>query len=488
LKASTANIVPVSERIPIREKIGFSLGANVDLVASTLLTGLFMPVFNIGLGLTPVTVGLILMFLRIWDGMTDPVMGYITDNIRTRWGRRRPYLALGAVWMALIYPLFWFVPVDCSDHAKFAYLLTVGIVFYTGHTCWGMPYYGLQLELTPNYHERTRLSAWMATCYKIFAIAAGWNMALISSDFFANPETGKPDLLNGMQTVCGFYELMLLAFALAPALLVKERTFGAVAAEAVSGAAVAQPEREPFWKNIRESFQNRPLWILIAVSFFVVIGSMAVGAVGQYVFIYYVFDGDLLRAGVIGGWKATIMTVSGIALIPFWTWLGRFYDKRNLVIATLLITMGGHVLGYFLITPANPWLSLISGFFESAAMTAVWLLLPSMKGDVADYDEERTGRRREGSINSFYSWFFKAAMTMSAGLGGWVLQATGFDVKVNAHDPVIHWRMFMVYVFLPLVFWTAALALVWIYPLTRERMARIRAGNEARRGGMTTAE
>jgi GPH family glycoside/pentoside/hexuronide:cation symporter len=188
---------------------------------------------------------------------------------------------------------------------------------------------------------------------------------------------------------------------------------------------------------------------------------------------------------VVGGWKATVITISGLALIPFWTWLGKTHDKRNLVITTLIITMFGHLLGYFLLTPTNPYLSIISGFFESAAMSAIWLFLPSMKGDVADYDEQQTGRRREGSINSFYSWFFKAALTVSAGLGGLVLQATGFDVKVNPNDPEMHHRMLIVYIFLPLVFWFGALILIWRYPLTRERMGEIRTELENRRGVVT---
>lgn len=479
------NLVPESERIPIREKIGFSLGANVDLITGSLLVSLFMRIFNIGLGMTPVAIGLILMLLRAWDAMTDPVMGYVTDNIYTRWGRRRPYMVIGAIGMALIYPIFWFMPPDLSDNGKFAYLLITGMAFYAASTCWCMPYYGLQLELTPNYHERTRLTAWMTTFYKVAYLGVAWHGAIISSAYFSNPATGKPDIVNGQQSVCWIISGFLLFFGLAPALWVKERVFGTVSTDARGGKHIA---REPFWKNIRESFQNRPLWILIGVSFLVVLGSSAVGACGEYVFIYYVFDGDLLQAGIISGWKATILTASGLALIPFWTWLGRYFDKRNLVITTLLTTMFGHALGYFLITPAHPYLSLISSFFESAAMSAIWLFLPSMKGDVADYDEQQTSRRREGSINSFYSWFFKAALTLSAGIGGFVLQATGFAVKVNAHDPVIHMRMFMVYIFLPLIFWGAGVILVWIYPLTRKHMSEIRTEIEARRGVVKTSD
>lgn len=481
---STQIEISESERIPLREKIGFSLGANVDLICSTLLTALFMPIFNIGLGMAPVTIGIILMILRGWDAITDPVMGYITDNIRTRWGRRKPYLIIGAVGSALVYPVFWFLPADFSDNAKFIYLLTTGVFFYSFYTCWAMPYYGLQLELTPNYHERTRLTAWMTIFYNVVALFSGWNLAFLASKHFADPVTGKPDLVNGMQHMGFVYAAAILIFGLAPALMVKERVF----ADPDKVPDATRPKRESFWKGIRESFSNKPLWILIGVSFLLVIGTTAVTAVGEYVYIYYVNKGDLALAGVIGGWRLTVGTVAGLALVPFWAWLGKFLDKRTLVIATLLVIIGGHLLGWFLITPDYPYLSLVAGFFSTAGNTAVWLFLPSMKGDVSDYDEQRTGLRREGSINSFYSWFFKAALTCSAGLSGWVLQATGFDIKTNATDPEIHRRMFIVYIFLPLIFWLGALVLIWIYPLTQARMTAIRAELEARRGAVRIAD
>ncbi len=476
--------VPENERIPLHEKIGFSLGANMDLVCGSLLVGLFLPIFNIGFGMSPVAIGIVLMILRAWDGINDPLMGYISDNFPTRWGRRIPYLVVGAIGSALVYPLFWFMPADLSAQGQFFYLLIVGLAFYTVNTVWAMPYYSLQMELTPNYHERTRLTAWMTVFYKFVALFSGWNMALIASSRFANPETGKPDLVNGMQTMCWFFAGLILIFGLAPALMVKERVF----ASAKPAPGSSRPAREPFWQSIRESFHNRPLWILIGVSFFLVVGSSATGGVGGYVHIYYVCGGDLSQAGIVSGWKGTITTVTGLATIPFWTWLGRFYDKRTLVITTLLISIFGHLLGYFLITPKYPYLSLISGIFESSAFSAIWLFLPSMKGDVCDYDEQQTYRRREGGINSFYSWFFKLALTLTAGLGGVVLQSTGFDVKVNSSDPVLHQRLLLVHILVPAAIWGVALIFIWYYPLTRTRMERIRSELEARRGVVRVAE
>ncbi|MBC8010495.1 MAG: MFS transporter, partial [Burkholderiales bacterium] len=312
---------------------------------------------------------------------------------------------------------------------------------------------------------------------------SGWTMAIIASDRFADPITGKPDLVRGMQTMGWFFAALILIFGLAPAFLVKERTFE----RALKADGSPAEKREPFWRSIRESFSNRPLWILIGISFFLVVGASATSGIGTYVHIYYVNGGDLAQAGIVAGWKSTVLTISGIALIPFWTWLGRYYDKRTLVIATLLICMIGHLLGIWLITPKYPYLSLVSSFFESAGMTAIWLFLPSMKGDVCDFDEQVTRRRREGGINSFYSWFFKAALTLTAGLGGWVLQSTGFDVKVNANDPVLHQRLLTIYIWVPIAIWSVGLVFAWLYPLTRTRMSAIRAELESRRGVVKVA-
>ncbi|MBC8011157.1 MAG: MFS transporter, partial [Burkholderiales bacterium] len=217
MKNTPDPVVPESERIPLREKIGFSLGANMDLVTGSLLIGLFMPIFNIGLGMTPIAIGIVLTWLRAWDGINDPLMGYISDNFPTRWGRRKPYLVVGAIGSALVYPLFWYMPAEATETFKFYYLLVVGLAFYTVNTVWAMPYYSLQLELTPNYHERTRLTAWMSVFYKIVSIASGWTMAIIASDRFADPITGKPDLVRGMQTMGWFFAALILIFGLAPA-------------------------------------------------------------------------------------------------------------------------------------------------------------------------------------------------------------------------------------------------------------------------------
>lgn len=476
MEASPSHHIPESDRIPFFQKIMFSAGVNTDFMATGVLTGvLWMPYFNIGMGINPASLGLVLAILLTWNAFSDPLMGNISDNARTRWGRRRPFIAAGAVLCGCLYPLFFFMPAGMSETWKLVYLTGVGIVFYSCFTMWAMPYYGLQMELTPNYDERTRLSSWMAVFGKLSSLAGGWIMALATCQWFLNPVTGKGDLLIGMKVLCWFIAGGIMLFGLLPALFVKERFYEV--------EANRQP-REPFWQSVKDSARCLPLWALIGITFFMILGSSSVAALAQYVNIYYIFDGDIAAASIVGGWKGTVLVITGLLLIPFWAWLGEAFDKKTVVLGMITFTMVGHLTNYFFMRPDMPYLQIISGVFESAAISAVWLFIPSMKADTADLDELHTGRRREGSINSFFSWFVKASMTCAAGVSGFVLQMSGFTSKITHQPPeVLRWMLWM-YLLLPIGIWAIAIVIAGFYPLSRRRMGEIRAELEARRGAI----
>lgn len=464
-----------SDRIPLVQKIAFGAGNCMDFFCTGLVVGtLWMPYFNIGLGISPARLGLILMILQAWNAILDPIMGNISDNARTRWGRRRPFMAVGAALTAFLSPWLWRPPTTWGENGMVIYLVVVGMIFYACFSCWAMPYYGLQLELTPNYDERTRLTAWITLFGKICGLLSGWAMAIVSGPWFVNDITGKPDIVNGVRTCSWVISGLILIFGLLPALFVKERYYE---------AETKHQAKDPFWQSIRESLHCKPLWMLIGISFFLVVGSASVGSLGQYVNIYYVCHGDIAVASVITGWKSTVLVTTGILCIPLYTWLGERFDKKSLVAFMLFGSMFGHVLNYFLMNPAMPYLQIIPGFFESSAISAVWLFLPSMKADVSDFDEIQTSRRREGALNAFYSWFIKAALTCSMGLGGLVLEISGFNVKLAHQQPpeVLH-RMLVLYVVLPLFIWACGLFFIWRYPLNRKKMGDIRTILEDRRG------
>lgn len=146
------------------------------------------------------------------------------------------------------------------------------------------------------------------------------------------------------------------------------------------------------------------------------------------------------------------------------------------------MTIAGHLLYFFCLTPKYPYLQILPGIFEGCALGAIWMFLPSMKADVADYDEVHTARRREGSINAFYSWFLKLAGTLAIGFGGYILKMTGFNDSLGAQTPQVLGTMFWIFLILPTVFWSLSLFLISFYPISRSRATEIRSLLEQRRG------
>lgn len=474
--ASEQPVTAASPRdiLPLPQKVLFGAGCMLDYLATGLtMSVLWMPYFNIGLGISPAVLGLLLMGYRAWDAITDIVIGAASDNARTRWGRRRPFILVGAVSTALVYPLLWRPPTELGSTAVLVYLVAAGMLYFTCFTFWSMPYYGMQLELTPDYHERTRITAWITVFGKLATCAGGWSMAIITGKWFQDAVTGKPDIVAGMKTCSWFIALAILLVGVLPALFVPER---------FSTAEIQGRPKVSLLKSIAESATCRPLWFLIGISFFVVLGNASVATLWQYLNIYYIHDGQLAPASILAGWKTTVVLVTGVAGIPFWTWLGGKYDKKTLLGSMLALTIAGHVSNLWCLRPELPYLQLVPALFESAAIAAVWLFLPSMKADVADFDELTTEARREGSLNAFYSWFIKAALTLAVGLGGYLITFTGFEVHAPHQPAEVLQRMKAIYIVLPVLLWGTTFIFLAFYPLTRTAVASVREALEARRG------
>ena len=472
---SSKHKIAPEDRVPFWQKVAYGAGAPVDWLTVGLATvTLWMPVFNIGFGIRPSVLGMLLVLYRVWDAVADPVMGNISDNTRTRWGRRRPFILVGAVLTGVLMPLLWSPPTRWGETGMVIYLAIVGLVVFTTFTMWAMPYYSLMMELTPDYDERTRIAGFRSFFSQCGVLIGGWVLAIATSQWFANPETGEPDIANGMRYVSIGLAAIVILLGIIPALFVKERYYE---------KETRQQEKTPLLKGLKETASIKPFWFLIGIVVFQVFGMGVVGKLGTYINIYYISDGELARASMLEGWKATVGFVTGVISIFFWTWVCEKLDKKWALVIILLMGFVGAGLNIICLNPEHPYWQLIPTVFYAGVIGALWLIVPSMQADVVDYDETKTSKRREGSINSVFSWFMKIGMTAAAGLSGFVLEWTGFDVHAGKIQPedVVH-RMVMYFVLLPLVFWMASVILLFFYPLTREKMGEIRNELETRRG------
>ncbi len=469
-----ASTVPAKDRVPFWQKVAYGLGGPVEGTAVWIPQANLTPVFNICLGISPGWLGLITLLWRAWDACVDLYMGNMSDNARTPWGRRRPFIVLGAVLTGLTMPLIWWVPSGIAEWQTVAWLLVSGMIFYTCFSLWAMPYYSLQLEMSPDYNERTNISAYRGYAQQFLGLMSGWILALASRPIFSSHLDGKPDLVNGMRYISIALGLMTIILGVLPGIFVKERYY--------AEDAVKQP-RENIWTGLRQTLTTRPFLYVIAIVFLKTFGFNLISTLGFYLNVYYVCRGNLVLATTIAGVSSTLLFAPNLLAIPICTWLtARFGKKRMLYI---IVTSGivGILSMSVLITPSHPWLQVIPSLLISPIGAGLWLIVPSMLADVADYDESITRQRREGSFSAVFSWTSKASVALAGGLGGVLLITTGFDVSHGANQaPHVLSNLKEFYMGIPMGFLIICLVAINRYELTHARMLEIRGELEARRG------
>jgi GPH family glycoside/pentoside/hexuronide:cation symporter len=471
--SSAPPLVRDGDRVPFRIKSAYGAASMTGYFGGQLLKVLSTSIFVAGMGMSPAHIGWVFLIFRLWDAVTDPLMGWISDNTRSRWGRRRPYVLVGGLLTGAIFPLLWLGQPEWSEGAKFGYLVGVGLLFYIAFTIWAMPFQSMLPEMSPDSTERTSISAYTSFFGKFAAITGTWIWALTQLPVFNDPETGEPDSLRGMRFVGLVLGLVIMMLSILPAFLVKER----------NPDFIARQPKVPFWPTFRRTFSNVPFRILAVFSLVFGFGINLVQGQMFYLRTYYALGGDTVFSAKLTGIEGTISMVLGIACIPFFQWLCRRLGKKETLILSTCIILLATWLSWFTYTPENPWLALVTGLLLMPGYTGMWLVIPSMLGDVVDDEELRSGDRREGGFNSIFAWMGKASTSLAYGLAGVIVVWCGFEIAKKAEQsPEAFRNMRLCFAILPSLFLLPALALLARYPLGYARMNEIRAALEARRG------
>ena len=183
-----------SDLIPLGQKFAYAAGMLVNNLQAAAIPAM-MVVLNLGIGLDPRLVGIIGFIPRIFDAVSDPLMGYISDNTRSQWGRRRPYIFLGAIISGLVFASMWQFPEGQTKTFYFWFFLIGSILYFLTYTIYATPFVAFGYEMTPDYHERTRLHAFANTAGQLAWIGAPWIWWIMSS--FENKVHGARSWCSG---------------------------------------------------------------------------------------------------------------------------------------------------------------------------------------------------------------------------------------------------------------------------------------------------
>src|SRR5210317_755303 len=204
------------DRIPFGLKVTYGVGAFVNNILAAAIGGMVI-VLNLGLGMNPALVGLLGALPRLTDALTDPLMGYISDNTKSRFGRRRPYIFFGAIAVGIIFALLWQLPPGKTESFYFWYFLAGSLIFYLAYTMFATPWVALGYELTPDYHERTRVLGIANAMGQVVWIALPWFYAFMENDRFF------PTAVDGARSLAIMIGVFVILVGILPALLTRER-------------------------------------------------------------------------------------------------------------------------------------------------------------------------------------------------------------------------------------------------------------------------
>lgn len=457
------------DRIPWVQIIAYGLGGFVPIALFNSVGQLSGLIVNVGLGVSAVLVGVAQMVPRFWDAVTDPIMGHISDNTRTPWGRRRPYILLGGVAVAVTFVAMWAVPRDWGVMAQFWYFLLMSLLFYTAVTIFEIPHGALGMEMTADYHERTRLFSAKSFIGNLGAMITPWFYAMANRPFFM----AGGDEVDGMRRVGYLAAVIVLVFAVLCFALCKERQF----------ERVAKQDRVPMRTRLKITMRNRTFLILVAIIFATVLGFNLVNNFANYITIFYLFDGDKEHASQLMGWIGTAWGVAAVVAVFPLNWISARLGKTR----TLTIAVGMMITAQFskivCYNPSAPWLLLIPTVMLSAGMLMFFTLASAMVADVCDEDELHTAKRSEGSYYAVFWWFMKMGMAGAYFAAGLLIEATGFDEKaaVQTSHTMLMMRVFEIGI--PIVLGLVSFMLISKYPISEGRAYEIKRALEARRKG-----
>jgi GPH family glycoside/pentoside/hexuronide:cation symporter len=474
---------PIEDRIPFVGKLAYGMGAFVNNLLAAAIGGMLI-ILNLGFGMDPALVGLASALPRITDALTDPLMGFISDQTRSRWGRRRPYIFIGAILSGLFFALLWMMPEGKSQMFYFWYFTVGSTIFYVGYTIFATPWVALGYELTPDYHERTRLMGVQNFIGQLAYVVSPWFLWIMThKPWFATPTVGARSLAIVIGIVAAVVGIM-------PALFLRER----FAANAATPASVAEGPTESAWESVKRNtaaffkgfattLKSRPYLRLCIATFLVFNGFIMISSFQSYVIIYYVFGGNQERGAEYAGYAGTVGAVSTFLIIFFITWLATKIGKKRAFYVSTGVSMVGYAIKWFCYDPTRPWLLLVPAPLMAFGLGGLFTLMGSMIADVVDSDELETHQRREGMFGSIFWWVVKVGMAAALAGGGYLLNATGFDVALGgAQTPQTLVMLRLFDVFVPFIASGIAIWTIAGYPITEEKAHDVRMELERRRG------
>jgi GPH family glycoside/pentoside/hexuronide:cation symporter len=471
----TPSSAATARKVPFGQKVAFGLGMLANQMFPAAL-GIFMVVLVQDMGFPTWMWGVLFFLPRAYDAVIDPIMGFISDNTRSKWGRRRPYVFIGAVMLGIGFVAMWQLHRADGIPYNFAYFLFWSLVFFTGLTVFSIPYVAMGYEMSDDFHERTSIMAvaqWIGQW--AWVIAPWFWVVMYDPKWFPNADTAARTLSVWVGVSC-----MLLAMV--PAVFLPSRsTKDDTHLIPLSLASVGVGFKEML-DGFKEAFGCVPFRKLCFATFLIFNAFNTVAAFSFFIVVYHLFSGNTAAAGI---WPTLFGSIGALvttfAVIPTVAWMSRKVGKKTAFMLSQGISIVGYVLLWFLMVPGKPWMFMFALPFFSFGIGGLFTLMMSMTADVCDLDELATGKRREGIFGAIYWWMVKLGFAIAGLLSGAIMALVAFTPGAAAQPEGAVDGLRLFYSGVPIFGTLLAMWFMRDYDLDEKRALEVHAELERRR-------
>lgn len=455
-----------SSKVHFGQKVAFGLGMLANQMFPAAL-GIFMVVLVQNLGFPTWMWGILFFLPRVFDSITDPIMGFISDNTRSVWGRRRQYVFLGALIMGVSFALMWQLYEVDSLSYNFTYFLCWSLVFYLGLTIFSVPYVAMGYEMSDDFHERTDIMAvaqWIGQW--AWVIAPWFWVIMYDPEWFENGAVATRTIAIWVAVLCAILA-MIPAFFIKSVSTKDDDSLIPLTIKTVGGSL------KQIVDNFKEAFKIEDFKKLCFSTFLIFNSFNTVAGFSFFIVVYYLFNGD---AGAAGIWPTLLGSIGALVttflVIPVVARMSKIMGKKRAFLWSQGISIIGYLMLWFLFIPGKPYMFLFALPFFSFGIGSLFTLMMSMTSDIIDIDELNTGKRREGVFGAIYWWMVKFGFAIAGLLTGAIMALVGFvPDTVNTEASVTGIRFF--YSGLPILGTLGAMWIMRNYDLTEEKAVEI---------------
>ena len=432
--------------IPPLTKLLWGAGAGGVALLLNVVAAWAMFYMTLVLKIDPFNAGMILFFPKIFDALTDPLIGTISDRLKTNKSRRRPFLLIGAILSPLAFLMIFTTPLFEVQWMRGAYIFTALMIYSLAMTIFNIPYLAMPAEMTDEYNERTSIHGARVIFFRVAGILALAVPLLIG--VFGGMNSWNAYAAIGVLGAISIFVFMITAW------------IGTSKAR-----FTAAPEKHPnFFKEIRHVFSNSHFLRLIGVKFCQLVGVASTIAAFVF-FIQFVLGRELTFFTIYGG----ISAVVGILAIPVFLALSKKIGKSKTYIVSAVFYIIA-VLSWVFVSPDDSlFVHSLRAVPIGIAATGNVILAMSMLTDIVNYDSHISGVRREGVFTAFYTFTEKLTFAFGPLIVGAALKLAGFDADLpteKLQTPEIRQALLFGMAYIPAIFGIISIILLAGYKLT----------------------